>query len=130
MNIGLQSQMLFGDEQSLRDFFLVHRMVHDAYSKAIIAKGGPVMPTGGLSNEFALKEWGALMRGADIGKAAVLRDWLELHQNLHHAAYAAVGFGLLPDLVDTDFAQEDQFYDWMFGHEAIHALIGQAVGVT
>lgn len=130
MNISLQSQMLFGDEQSLRDLFLVHRMAHDAYAKAIIGKGGPPMPTGGLSNEFALREWGSLMRGEDAGSAAILRDWLELHQNLHQAEYAAVGFGLLPDLVNVDFSQEGQFYDWMFGHTEIHNIIGQAVGVT
>lgn len=130
MNIDLQSQMQFGDEQALRDLFLVHRLTHDAYAKAIVAKGGPSTPTGGLSNDAALAEWGALMKGDDVGSAAILRDWLELHQNLHQAEYSALGFGQLPDLANIDFSQASQFYDWMAGHADIHAVVGRATGVT
>ncbi len=130
MDIGLQSQMLFGDDASLYDFFLVHRMLHDQYAVKIAAAGKGATPTGGMSSESALQAWISAMRKQGPGSAPVLLDWLKLHQNLHQAEYQALGFGLLPDLIDVDFSLEDQFYDWMYGHAAIHTIQSQALGVT
>lgn len=120
MDIDLQSQMNFGDEESLRDLFLVHRFVHDQYSAQIVAQGGLPTPTAGLSSEIALADWVVTMKGDSPGLMPALGDWLQLHQNLHQAEFQAVNTGFLPDLVDVDFSDQQQFYDWMELHRALH----------
>lgn len=130
MDIAIQSQMLFGDSQSLFDFFLVHRLLHDQYAAAIVAKGGATPPLGGLSSTIAVEHWAAAMKPDGRGDSPVLLDWLRLHQNIHQAEYALLGFGQIPDLEDIDFSKEGQFYDWMFAHADIHLITSQALGVT
>ena len=130
MNIDVQSQMQYGDEGALRDLFLVHSLVHDEYAKAIATKRGTPTPTGGMRSNYALDEWAAVMRKEIPAGAAILADWLQLHNNLHQAEYEALGFGLSPDLSEPDFTDESQFYDWMFAHNQIHLLVGKALGVT
>jgi len=134
VDIDLQSQMNFGDAESLRDLFLVHRFVHDQYAAQIVAKGGQVTPTGGLSSELALAEWVVTMQGDAPGLMPALGDWLQLHQNLHQAEYQAVNAGLMPDLVDVDFSDEQQFYDWMELHRDLHkqqdAVLTKAVAAA
>ena len=122
--------MKFKDSESLRDLFLVHRLLHDQYSAAIVAKEGQPTPTAGLSNEIALEDWAFTMQGEVQGLMPALGDWLQLHQNLHQAEYAAANIGLLPDLVDVDFSDEEQFYDWMQLHSDLHQQQSVALGIT
>lgn len=130
MNIDLQSQIEFGDVDGLRDFFLVHRFVHEAYGVTIAAKGGPATPTAAVGSDVGLDAWSVAMLGEVEQQGPGLVDWLQLHQELHQAEYSALGFGLLPDLRDVDMTNEQQFYDWMYGHQQIHDLVGGALGIV
>lgn len=130
MNIQVQSQMNFGDENSLQDFFFVHRLVHIQVDGVIATNGGGSMPNSTIDSERALETWGGLMveREIDDGGRAALLDWLQLHANLHQAEYSALQLGVAPELGVVDFAQQNQFYDWMYAHSAVHDTLDQATG--
>ena len=135
MNIQAQSQIEFGDEDGMHDFFFVHRLVHIQVDGAITRAGLGVPPNATIDSERALQGWLQQMRkgrnpDADVepGAAYALTDWLQLHDNLHQSEYAALNLGEAPDLSVVDFSQENQFYDWMYAHSAIHDTLNQATG--
>lgn len=137
MNIQAQSQIGFGEEEPLRDFFFVHRLVHLQVDGVIVNAGGGSMPNATIDSERALEGWIAQMRRgrdpnmiAEPGAAYALSDWLQLHDNLHQAEYAALRLGLAPALSEVDFTQQNQFYDWMYAHSAIHDTLDQATGTA
>ena len=130
MNIQPQSQMFFGDEASLKDFFFVHRLVHIAVDGVINAAGKGSMPNATLDSGRALDAWLNNMRGdmtTEEEKRALL-DWLQLHANLHQYEYQALNLGTAPDLGVVDFSSKQQFDDWMFEHSAIHDALNSATG--
>ena len=132
MNLQLQALTPFGHVDGLKDFFFVHRLVHDQVDAVIAVKGQGNMPNATLDSQRALDAWVKLMQGeeADAQEQEALTDWLQLHANLHQAEYSALHLGVSPDLGVVDFAQESQYYDWQYAHSAVHDTLGQATGVV
>lgn len=132
MNIDLVSQMRFGDVAALRDFLLVHRLVHGELNSAIAQAGLGSTPSVFLDSDNVARAWAARMQGAELtqDEGAALVDWLQRHASLHQAEFDAVRFGIAPDLAVVDFAAPTQFATWMTEHQEIHAAIGAVLGVT
>lgn len=133
MNLQLQSQTPFGDTTGLKDFFFVHRLVHINADAAIAAMGLGNPPNAALDAQNALDAWAALMvdpQAANQRMRYALQDWLNLHNVLHQAEYAALNFGPAPDLSQVDFSKPEQYYDWMFAHSTVHDTLNAAVGIT
>lgn len=132
MNIDIQSTMRFGDEVGLKDFFFVHRLVHQGVDAVIATRGNGVMPNAAIDSTLALAAWLAFMRQDDVNdeERYALNDWLQLHDQLHQDEYAAFGLGQAPTLGSVDFSNDQQFYDWMFVHGAVHDTLNLAAGIT
>jgi len=130
VNIQVQSQMFYGDEASLKDFFFVHRLVHLRVDQVINTAGGGSMPNATLDNDNALSTWVKQMRKEPLAEEEdrSLFDWLQLHANLHQFEYQALGLGTAPDFGVVDFSSQQQFDDWMFEHSAIHDTLNAATG--
>lgn len=132
MNIQLVSTMPYGNEAALRDFLLVHRLVHTQVDAAIAAKGGGALPNATLDSDSAATAWVAIMHGEPISeeRQRALTDWMQLHANLHQDEYDRLDLGFAPDLSLSDFSQPRQFYDWMAAHAAVHDTLAAATGVV
>ena len=137
MNLQIQSDMAYGDEEALGDFLLVHRLVHLACDAVITAATNASMPNSVLDNDRARQQWTELMRFgvdprgyAEVPSSEALQDWLYWHDNLHKAEYAFLNLGLAPDLTDVRFNDPRQFYDWMFLHSSVHDTLSKATGVS
>lgn len=131
MNIQAQSLMDFGDKAALLDFMLVHRLVHLQIDDYLVQQGKGSMPNPALDSGDVAEIWYRLMVSPNSLVAENLRpltDWLELHGNLHQAEYAALNLGQAPELVNVDFRNKEQFYDWMYVHAAVHDTLNQATG--
>ena len=133
MNIDAVSNMRYGDITGLRDFFLVHWMVHLEIDAALVKKGSASLPNAALDSEAALSAWvGAMTSGknpTDDDFIAIM-DWLQLHANLHDMEYSALGYGDAPDFSELDLTNSNEFYTWMFAHAAVHDLLGQALSIS
>lgn len=56
--------------------------------------------------------------------------WKENHQTVHTALYNQLGFtDGVPDLMDIDFKDKNQFEDWMLYHALLHQQINEALGL-
>jgi hypothetical protein len=58
-----------------------------------------------------------------------INDWLLRHNDEHKSIAAIIGISTPPDLISVDFSKEDQFYNWMYNHQAIHDQIKQVIGI-
>lgn len=131
MSIDLDSQFPFGDEEGLKNFFLVHRFSHESYETKLQTLYGASFLTLGLSSEAAEEAWAALMRDKKGPPAPEVLDWLQMHAALHTAEYALIGGSgnIPPDLSIVDFSDERQFYDWMQAHQEMHDYTDSQLGV-
>jgi hypothetical protein len=59
-----------------------------------------------------------------------LDDWLAIHQIEHQAFATILDLDNPFNLLDTDWNQEDDFYDWINSHLLIHEQIARSLGVT
>lgn len=134
MNIDLDSQMRYGDEQGLHNFMLFHQQVHDQIQKAIFLRTGALLPSFILLSPAAEEAWIATMRatlsgGTQEPKRALI-DWLQFHSDLHNQEYSALGQGQAPDLSVADFSKPDQFTDWMYAHQQLHDQLSSFLGIV
>lgn len=134
MNLNVVATMEFNDAPAIRDFFLVHRFVHQGEAEAITAKYNVPFSTVALGSGAAEEAWVERMAaGQDAGPIPnSLRDWLNLHADMHTQAYALIGSTptTAPDLAVVDFARAEQFYDWMFVHQEMHDFEQASLGVS
>jgi hypothetical protein len=132
VNIQIESQMFYGDEQALRSFFFVHYLVHKQVDSVIASRSLGSNANATIDSSRALDGLVQAMLKPpqrDEGAARALSDWLQLHADLHQAEYAALQLGLAPDLGVVRFEDESAFYDWMFAHAAVHDTLGAATGI-
>ena len=132
MNIDIDSQFPFGDAVGLRQFLLVHRFVHQSYQDALQAQYGQSFSTFGLNSQSAEQDWIESMEKRRRGSETLsLSDWLSLHASLHAAEYAVIGGtgNVPPDLSTVDFADPQQFADWMNTHQIMHDYTNQQLGI-
>jgi hypothetical protein len=56
--------------------------------------------------------------------------WKENHQTVHASLYNQLGLDDgVPDLMDVDFNNQEEFDDWMLYHAQIHQQINEALGL-
>jgi hypothetical protein len=136
VNLDLQAQTTFNDASGLRDFLLVHRFVHMETANAITAKYGVPFSTFGLDSQIAEDAWIQAMQagaqGRKVPQPSSLQDWLNVHADIHNQSYTLIaGQGTVaPDLSVVDFADAEQFYDWMEVHQAMHDFEYQQLNLT
>lgn len=57
-------------------------------------------------------------------------DWMLPHQNEHQAFAEYLGLGNPVNLLDMNWNNEEQFYDWISDHYYIHYAIAASLGLT
>ena len=132
MNLDLASQLAFGDLEGLRNFLLLHRVVHDQEAAALTAKFHSPVSTFGVMDEAAEAEWARLMRSKPGTKASLaLVNWLYLHAQIHNQSYALLNGAttVAPDLSQVDFSSASQFNDWMYVHQQMHDFEQSSLGI-
>lgn len=133
MNIDLASQLAFGDIDGLRNFFLLHRLVHDAEATAFTAKYHVSFSTFAVDSAAAVEAWSRLMKSEKGTKAPQsLIDWLFLHAQIHTQAYSLLAGSptTAPDLSQVDFSSPEQFNDWMYVHQQMHDFEQSSLGIS
>jgi hypothetical protein len=58
-----------------------------------------------------------------------LDDWLAIHQIEHQAFATILDLNNPFNLLDADWNQEDDFYDWINSHLLIHEQIARALSI-
>jgi hypothetical protein len=124
--------MVFGDAAGLKDFFLVHRFVHDQTAAALAKQVNRSVSTFGLSSSAAEEAWAMLMREGSGSIPLALTDWLKFHADIHTTTYTLLGQPgtVAPDLSVADFSQAQGFNDWMFVHQQMHDFESSQLGLT
>lgn len=113
MNFEALAQVRFGDPDSLKEFFFENGIQHQSFAERLIDLG------------FEVPRYPIM--DADVED---LDDWLQIHQ-IEHQAYATILDLDDPfNLLDTDWNQEDDFYDWINTHLLIHEQIARSLGVS
>ena len=113
MNFEALAQVRFGDPDSLKEFFFENGIQHQSFAERLIDLGFDVP-------RYPIMD-------ADVED---LDDWLQIHQ-IEHQAYATILDLDDPfNLLDTDWNQEDDFYDWINTHLLIHEQIARSLGVS
>lgn len=113
MDLETLSIVKFADRDSLRNFLFENGRQHQLF-REVFFDAGLEVPA------FPLID-------ADIDN---LDDWLLAHQVEHNAFATLLGLDNPVDLLDVDWNDEEDFYDWLSGHLAIHQQIVAALGLT
>jgi hypothetical protein len=134
MIIDLAATTSFGDDSGMKNFFLVHRFIHDQTANALTAKFSVAASSFGIFDSNADEQWLKIMKDAKPGKAPppALRNWLQVHAEIHVATYVLLGQTptTAPDLSLVDFGSQDEFYDWMYVHQQMHDFEQASLGLT
>jgi hypothetical protein len=134
MIIDLAATTGFGDESGLKNFFLVHRFIHDQTAAALTAKFNIAASSFGIFDSNAETEWLKVMKEAKPGQRPpqALSNWLKVHADIHVATYGLLGQSptTAPDLSLVDFGDQEQFYDWMYAHQQMHDFEQASLGLT
>jgi hypothetical protein len=103
----------FGDKESLQDFLFINGVQHKVFQETFMDKGitVPVFP---------------------ISEANVdnLDDWLLAHQVEHQSFANLLGLNNPFNMLDVDFNNESDFYDWLASHLYIHEQIAAALNLS
>jgi len=113
MNFESLAQVRFGDPDSLKEFLFENGVQHQAFA-------GRLIDLGFIVPRYPLID-------ADVED---LDDWLQIHQIEHQAFATILDLDNPFNLLDTDWNQEDDFYDWINTHLLIHEQIARSLGVT
>ena len=102
----------FGDFDSLGEFLFENGVQHKLFQEQFMDNGisVPIYP----------------IIDVDINN---LDDWLLAHQVEHQAFASLLGLNNPFNLLDVDFNNEEDFYDWIASHLFIHQQIAAALGV-
>jgi hypothetical protein len=134
MIIDLSATTSFGDDSGMKNFFLVHRFIHDQTAAALSAKFHVASSSFGIYDSLADEAWLALMKNGKAGTRPppALAGWLKIHADIHVANYTLLGQTptTAPDLSLVDFGDQEQFYDWMFVHSQMHDFEQSSLGLT
>lgn len=134
MIIDLSATTSFGDDSGMKNFFLVHRFIHDQTAAALTAKFNVAASSFGIFDSNADTEWLKLMKDAKAGTTPppALRNWLQVHADIHVANYVLLGQTptTAPDLSVVDFGDQEQFYDWMYVHQQMHDFEQASLGLS
>ena len=113
MNFDTLSMVKFGNTEELNAFLFENGMQHQLFRDTI-------MDTGITMPAFPLMD-------ADTSN---LDDWLMAHQVEHQAFASVLGLENPINLLDVDFNNENDFYEWLADHLYTHQLIVAQLGLS
>lgn len=110
MNMDTLSMVEFGNNESLGEFLFENGMQHRLFQQVLMDNGitVPIYP----------------LIDAEISN---LDDWLQAHQVEHQAFAGLLELNNPFNLLDVDFNNESDFYDWLASHLYIHEQIVAAL---
>ena len=102
----------FGDVDSLQDFLFENGTQHKLFQETFMDQGisVPIFPITDASTDN-------------------LDDWLLAHQVEHQAFSNLLGLNNPFNMLDVDWNNEEDFYDWIASHLYIHEQISAALGL-
>lgn len=112
MNMDRLSIVKFGDVESLGEFMFENALQHTLIATALI------------DQDYVIPRYPIMDADPDN-----LDDWLQIHQVEHQAFSAATGLDNPFNLLDLDFNNEEQFYDWLSTHLLIHEQLVANLGL-
>jgi hypothetical protein len=132
--IDLAASAGFADQSGMKNFFLVHRFVHDQTANALTARFNVAASSFGVTDQIAEEQWLKTMADAKPGQPAppALQTWLKVHADIHVATYTLLGQTptAAPDLSIVDFGSQQEFYDWMYAHQQMHDWEQASLGLS
>ena len=113
MNMDTLSAVEYGNNEALQEFLFENGLQHKLFQQTFMDAGisVPVFP----------------LIDADT---ANLDDWLLAHQVEHQAFSGLLGLNNPFNMLDVDFNNESDFYDWLASHLYIHQQIAASLGVS
>jgi hypothetical protein len=113
MNFDTLSIVKYGDKESLGEFLFENGVQHKVFQETFLDQNiaVPVFP----------------LIDANIDN---LDDWLLAHQVEHQAFSSLLSLNNPFNLLDTDWNNESDFYDWIASHLYIHEEIASSLGLT
>jgi hypothetical protein len=113
MNMETLSIVKFGDVDSLGEFLFENGTQHKLFQQTLQRQGVnvPIFP----------------ITDADTNN---LDDWLLAHQVEHQAFAKILNLNNPFNMLDVDFNNESDFYDWVASHLYIHQQIAAKLNVT
>ena len=102
----------FGDDEGLQLFLFENALQHNLFKNGLFNKGF-ITPSYNLY---------------DV-QIENLDDWMLPHQQEHQAFAEYLGLQNPINLLDMNWNDESQFYDWLSSHYYIHAQIASSLGL-
>ena len=112
MNFDTLSMVRFGDNDGLNEFLFENGTQHKLFQETLMDQGVsvPIYPI-------------------TDANTANLDDWLLAHQVEHQAFANLLGLNNPFNMLDVDFNNESDFYDWIASHLYIHEQIAASLGL-
>jgi hypothetical protein len=112
MNMDTLSIVEYGNDDSLGEFLFENGLQHKLFQEVFMDSGisVPIYPIIDAQTDN-------------------LDDWLLAHQVEHQAFASLLGLNNPFNMLDVDFNNESDFYDWIASHLYIHEQIAASLGL-
>ena len=113
MNMNTLSIVEYGNNDSLGEFLFENGMQHKLFQEVFMDSGisVPIYPITDAETDN-------------------LDDWLLVHQVEHQAFASLLGLNNPFNMLDVDFNNESDFYDWVASHLYIHQQIAASLNLS
>jgi len=112
MNMDTLSTVEYGNDDSLQEFLFENGLQHKLFQE-VFMDGGVTVPIYPLID----------------AETDNLDDWLLAHQVEHQAFSSLLDLNNPFNMLDVDFNNESDFYDWLASHLYIHQQIASSLGL-
>ena len=112
MNMDTLSSVEYGNDDSLQEFLFENGLQHKLFQE-VFMDGGVTVPIYPLID----------------AETNNLDDWLLAHQVEHQAFSSLLDLNNPFNMLDVDFNNESDFYDWLASHLYIHQQIASSLGL-
>lgn len=112
MNMDTLSMVEYGNTESLGEFLFENGLQHRLFQETLMDLG------------FSVPIYPIIDAETDN-----LDDWLLAHQVEHQAFAGLLGLNNPFNMLDVDFNNESDFYDWLASHLYIHQQIVASLGL-
>jgi hypothetical protein len=106
------SSVEYGNDDSLQEFLFENGLQHKLFQE-VFMDGGVTVPIYPLID----------------AETNNLDDWLLAHQVEHQAFSSLLDLNNPFNMLDVDFNNESDFYDWLASHLYIHQQIASSLGL-
>lgn len=112
MNMDSLSTVEYGNDDALQEFLFENAMQHKLFQQVF------------MDNDISVPVYPLM--DAEIKN---LDDWLLAHQVEHQFFASQLGLNNPFNMLDVDFNNESDFYDWVASHLYIHQQIVASLGL-